>query len=178
MVYANVSSPPVCTVQLATLSRAQEHASFVAPGAPPLPRAIRTCPATLGVRCSGRKLEGEDVDGADDHTTVVIAKGSLLPAQSTTTVKLVPASPESTFVVEVVEIGVGQAEDGKEGRVPVARLLGTLGFEGVVGDDQGKGVLEVKVGCTLRSEGVLKVEAVATESGAKRELLIGHEGNS
>lgn len=101
----------------------------------------------------------------------MIAQGSILPAQNTVTVKLLK-NAEKALVVEVVEIG--PALDGED--PPAARVLGTLSFDGV--GDQGEGVVEVTVGCTLRTEGVLKVEAVETGGGVKRELVIGHEKDS
>lgn len=146
----------------------QEHASFVAPGAAPLPVAVRTCPATLGVRCGGSG------DGAaEDEATSIISKGCILPAQGTTTVKLGGAGgggPPTEAYLEVVEI----KQAGGEGAPSTARLLGTLAFDEAVVSADGS-VVEVKVGFTLRSEGVLKVEAVAP-GGASKVLVIDHDG--
>lgn len=128
---------------------------------------IRACPASIGVRWSG----GVKEDG-DEGIRTMIAQGSILPAQNTLTVKLLKKS-ENALVLEVVEIG--PALDGED--LPMVRLLGRLGFEGI-GDEGEEGVVEVTVGCTLRTEGVLKVEAVETRGGLKRELVIGHEKDS
>lgn len=151
---------------------AQEHASFVAPGAPALPVAVRTCPVSLGVRCGGSG--GGDEAAGEDGTTAIISKGCILPAQATTTVKLGgggDGGPTTEAYLEVVEIGQAEGEGG----APTARLLGTLVFdESAVPADDGE--VEVKVGLTLRSEGVLKVEAVAP-GGASKELVIGHESS-
>lgn len=150
--------------------RPQEHASFVAPGAAPLPVAVRTCPLSLGIRCGG---SGDD--GADDDTTAIITKGCLLPAQGTTTVKLggegSNGGPATEAYLEVVEI----EQAGEDGGAPIARLLGTLAFDEADVPADG-GAVEVKVGFTLRSEGVLKVEAEAPGGASKKELVIGHEG--
>lgn len=128
---------------------------------------IRACPVSIGVRWSGEVNE----DG-DKGIRTMIAQGSILPAQNTVTVKILKNS-EKALVVEVVEIG--PALDGEDS--PTVRLLGMLGFEGI-GDQGEEGVMEVTVGCTLRTEGVLKVEAVETRGGVKRELVIGHEKDS
>lgn len=115
------------------------------------------------MRCAAG--EGEE-DAEEDEVTPIIQKGCILPAQGTTTVKLLPSA-----VLEVVE--VGQKE---EGGVATTRVLGTVAF----GDDATKAKadqsVEIKVGFTLRSEGVLKVEALATGSSSKKELVIGNEG--
>lgn len=140
----------------------QEHSSFVAPGAAPLPGVIRTCPASLGVRCGGVG-EGE---GEEDEVTPIISQGCILPAQGTTTVKLLPSA-----VIEVVEVG-----QAGEGGAATARVLGTLSFDDAAASGKADQAVEVKVGLTLRSEGVLKVEALATGSSTKKELVIGHEG--
>lgn len=152
----------------------QEHASFVAPGAAPLPATVRTCPASLGVRCGGSGSgSGDDAGEDEDEATTIISKGCILPAQGTTTVKLGgrgDGGPPTEAYLEVVEIG----QAAGEGAPPTARLLGTLAFDEAAVPADG-GAVEVKVGFTLRSEGVLKVEAVAP-GGASKVLVIGHDG--
>lgn len=163
-----LSAIPCVIRSIGVSSRSQEHASFVAPGAAPLPVAVRTCPLSLGIRCGG----GGN-DGAEDDTTAIISKGCILPTQGTTTVKLgggVGGGPTTEAYLEVVEI----AHTGEEGGAPTARLLGTLAFDEAEVPADG-GAVEVKVGFTLRSEGVLKVEAEAP-GGALKELVIVHEG--
>lgn len=148
----------------------QEHASFVAPGAAPLPATVRTCPASLGVRCGG---SGDGEDPAEDGSTTIISKGCILPAQGTTTVNLGgrgDGGPTTEAYLEVVEM----EQAAGEGTLPPARLLGTLAFDEAAVPADG-GAVEVKVGFTLRSEGVLKVEAVAP-GGASKVLVIGHDG--
>lgn len=120
------------------------------------------------MRCGGGS-------GDDDGTIAIINKGCILPVQATTTVKLGgekgDGGPATEPYLEVVEIG----QAGGEGVTQTARLLGTLAFdESAVPADGAGGGVEVKVGFTLRSEGVLKVEAV-TPDGASKELVIGHE---
>lgn len=147
----------------------QEHASFVAPGAAPLPPTVRTCPTSLGVRCGGG-----GGDAAGDEPTTIISKGCILPAQGATTVKLGgrgDGGPTTEAYLEVVEI----EQAAGEGAPPTARLLGTLAFDEAAVPADG-GAVEVKVGFTLRSEGVLKVEAVAP-GGASKVLVIGHESS-
>ncbi|CAM9895072.1 unnamed protein product [Ectocarpus sp. 12 AP-2014] len=147
----------------------QEHGSFVAPGAPPLPVAVRTCPASLGVRCGG---SGGNV--AEDTAVAIISKGCILPAQGNTTVKLGGGGvggPATEAYLEVVEIGQAEGEEGTQ----TARLLGTLAFDETAVPADGSAEVEVKVGFTLRSEGVLKIEAV-TPGGVSKELVIGHDG--
>lgn len=125
---------------------------------------------SLGIRCGG---SGDD--GAEDDTTAIISKGCILPAQGTTTVKLGGGGhdgPTTEAYLEVVEIG----QAGEEGGAPTARLLGTLAFDEADVPADG-GAVEVKVGFTLRSEGVLKVEAEAP-GGASKELIVGHEEGS
>eukprot|EP00903_Cladosiphon_okamuranus_P007265 g7044.t1 len=152
----------------------QEHASFVAPGAAPLPATVRTCPASLGVRCGGSGDGDEDGDdAASDGATTIISKGCILPAQGTTTIKLggrEDGGPTTEAYLEVVEM----EQAAGEGTSPTARLLGTLAFDEAAVPADGGGV-EVKVGFTLTSEGVLKVEAVAP-GWASKVLVIGHDG--
>lgn len=170
MTSPNIIYPPTSpslTFPFPLLLPPQEHASFVAPGSAPLPVTVRTCPVTLGVRCGGT--------GEDDGTIAIINKGCILPVQGTTTVNLggekSDGGPATEPYLEVVEIG----QAGGEGGAQTARLLGTLAFdEAVIPADGGGAGVEVKVGFTLRSEGVLKVEAV-TPDGTAKELVIGHE---
>lgn len=61
-----------------------------------------------------------------------------------------------------------------EGVAPQVRTVGTVAFDDVEAKEST--AVDVKVGFTLRSEGVLKVEAVDVGSGATRELVIGHDG--
>lgn len=152
---------------LVAFGTGQEHSSFVAPGAVPLPTTVRTCPASYGVRCGG---VGEDTE---DGVSVIISKGCILPAQGTAMVEFMPAvgdRPATPVYIEVVEIG-----QSGEGGASTARLLGTLAFEDVLSPAEGGVAVQVKVGLTLRSAGVLKIEAVEVGSGATRELIIGNE---
>lgn len=144
------------------LTTQQEHSSFVAPGAPPLPSTIRVCPKSLGVRCVGNE--------ESEATTILISKGGVLPAQATATVRV--STSEKVAVLEVVEFGA-QGDDGDVAAAKDARVLGSLAFDEV--PEGGDGSVEVNVGFTLRSEGVLKVEAVECATKAARELVIGRE---
>lgn len=97
---------------------------------------------------------------------MIICKGAVLPAQATATVQVMVSG--NAAVVEIVEIGACEGETKL-----AARVLGIFTFEEV--SENGEGSVEVTVGFTLRSEGVLKVEAVESVTKAARELVIGHE---
>lgn len=105
-----------------------------------------------------------------EPTTIVIPKGGVLPAQATATVRV--SASEKVAVLEVVEVGA-QGDDGDVAATKDARVLGSLSFDEV--PEGGDGSVEVNVGFTLRSEGVLKVEAIECATKAARELVIGHE---
>lgn len=140
----------------------------MAPGAPPLPSTVRICPASLGVRCAG------DVEH-DIAPMIIISKGGILPAQGTATVRVSPSEgKDGTAKFAVIEVVEVSEEDGGEvdAATSSTRVLGTLTFDEV---PEGEGSVEVTVGLTLRSEGILKVEAIETATKAARGLVIGHE---
>lgn len=117
---------------------------------------------------------GSGGNAAEDAAVAIISKGCILPAQGNTTVKLGGGGgggPATEAYLEVVEIGQAEGEGG----VQTARLLGTLAFDEAAVPADGSAEVEVKVGFTLRSEGVLKIEAV-TPGGVSKELVIGHDG--
>lgn len=119
------------------------------------------------MRCGGIDEDTED------GVSVIISKGCILPAQGTATVEFMPAAgdgPAAPVYIEVVEIG-----QSGEGGPSTSRLLGTLAFEDVLAPAEGGAAVQVKVGLTLRSEGVLKVEAIEVGTGATRELIVGSE---
>lgn len=70
----------------------------------------------------------------------------------------------------MVEIGerTGDADDAP------SRVLGAITFNGISAGN-GNGSVEINVGFTLRSEGILKVEALEKGSKTAKELVIEHE---
>jgi hypothetical protein len=104
------------------------------------------------------------VADADSDATpllaTVINTGDLLPAQHKLVVKLAsdsdvsePETSTRTVVLQVVQLGVDNTE--------VSHVIGNLVFEALPLSD-----IEFEVGITLRSEGVLKAEAI--EQGTKQ----------
>lgn len=69
-------------------------------------------------------------------------------------------------------VEIGEAEG--EGRAASVRVLGTMTFENLP-PSNGDGAVEITVGFTLRSEGVLKVEAREAGTKTVKEMVIGHE---
>lgn len=95
---------------------------------------------------------------------MMIPGGSVLPAQATTTLRVAVGDDEKACPeLEVVEL-----QEGGD-----ARVVGKLTFHH--SSVAGSSAAEIKVGLSLRSEGVLKVEALETSTKARRELIIGRD---
>ncbi|KAG5192006.1 heat shock protein 70 [Tribonema minus] len=124
----------------------------------PLPQSLPLSPVALGLRCLPPASADSDPE-ASPQVLAVINVGEPLPAQHKVDLKLARDGADGSLTVILQVLQLGSEEPS---------VLGNLVFAELPAGD-----LEFEVGLTLRTEGVLKAEALEKKSRAVQSVVIG-----